>query len=592
MIKVKSPNIPAVNGQGVDPSVKRALDELRGFFTAAEAMGLFKTLGVLASGGTVGASSIGGSGSGGSTGGSNEIPAGPPPDPQNVQAVGAFTSVILTWDYDDAWVGWVTFDIYRSKTSVPPGNQGSVAELVQSTDALTAADIPPSSELGGTYYYWVQAVKHDTNKTPSAVVAANNGLPTSTGIDPDYVINQLQDAQWKPSHAYSTLNEYVYPQGGNGYAYKVTVTGTSGTTEPTWPTVVGQTVTSGSATFQCAANLMLETPFMVGLVDGVVKMVIKDTLIADACIKRAKIGLLAVDTARIADAAVVEAKVADAAITNAKIGNIIQSTSYNPGVAGWKIDKAGNCEFNGGTFRGAVTFTSSSSGYANISDRPTSLSGVNATEGTKLAGIAAGATVGAPSGTNVGSTAATTVESNAANGNAANTTVNTWKKPGYTTIDGNQIYTGDAYVDTLQIKGHAVTIPVAANQSGTLNLSGVGWTDVVTGTINVGSVLVSGSVQIIFTCKVVLTAQPGASGTLAFRIMQGASTVKASTTMASINNAGGLVAISDTLYIPVHATYDPTQGDKTYSIQAYMTPSGGCSAAISLGSLLLIGCHR
>jgi hypothetical protein len=45
----------------------------------------------------------------------------------------------------------------------------------------------------------------------------------------------------------------------------------------------------------------------------------------------------------------------------------------------------------------------SASGYANISDKPTSLSGINSTEGSKLTGIASGATVGATWGTNVAS---------------------------------------------------------------------------------------------------------------------------------------------------------------------------------------------
>jgi len=37
-------------------------------------------------------------------------------------------------------------------------------------------------------------------------------------------------------------------------------------------------------------------------------------------------------------------------------------------------------------------------------------------------------------------------------------TVDNWKKPGNTFIDGNKIFTGDAYVDTLQLKGEAITI--------------------------------------------------------------------------------------------------------------------------------------
>jgi len=51
---------------------------------------------------------------------------------------------------------------------------------------------------------------------------------------------------------------------------------------------------------------------------------------------------------------------------------------------------------------GAVNITGGS-GYGNLSDKPTSLSAINGTESTKLAGIAAGATVGATWGTNLGS---------------------------------------------------------------------------------------------------------------------------------------------------------------------------------------------
>jgi len=47
-----------------------------------------------------------------------------------------------------------------------------------------------------------------------------------------------------------------------------------------------------------------------------------------------------------------------------------------------------------------ITITAGS-GYANLSDKPTSLSGINSGEGTKLSGIAAGATVGADWSTNL-----------------------------------------------------------------------------------------------------------------------------------------------------------------------------------------------
>ena len=55
------------------------------------------------------------------------------------------------------------------------------------------------------------------------------------------------------------------------------------------------------------------------------------------------------------------------------------------------------------SIRGVITITSSSSGYANFSDKPTSLSGINATEGSKLSGIESGATAGATWGSNIAS---------------------------------------------------------------------------------------------------------------------------------------------------------------------------------------------
>lgn len=51
-------------------------------------------------------------------------------------------------------------------------------------------------------------------------------------------------------------------------------------------------------------------------------------------------------------------------------------------------------EWNGSTLtvRGAITIQAGSTGFTNITDRPTTLAGINTTEGAKLAGIATGAT--------------------------------------------------------------------------------------------------------------------------------------------------------------------------------------------------------
>jgi len=75
-------------------------------------------------------------------------------------------------------------------------------------------------------------------------------------------------------------------------------------------------------------------------------------------------------------------------ITNAYIGDFIQSTIYTPGSVGWKIDKTGAVEFNGGVFRGKVVFGAESSGYGNLTDKPTSLADISTDDGAVLTSTA------------------------------------------------------------------------------------------------------------------------------------------------------------------------------------------------------------
>jgi hypothetical protein len=116
---------------------------------------------------------------------------------------------------------------------------------------------------------------------------------------------------------------------------------------------------------------------------------------------------------------------------------------------------AGNITVSGsGTLSSAFT----SSTWTGTTGRPTTLAGLNSAEGTKLTGIAAGATVGAPVGTLVAGTAAATVASNAATGaqdpatriNGASTTIN----PGKILIQGGT--TLDSWRDQTEIRGGAI----------------------------------------------------------------------------------------------------------------------------------------
>lgn len=66
--------------------------------------------------------------------------------------------------------------------------------------------------------------------------------------------------------------------------------------------------------------------------------------------------------AQIAAALITNSHLVDSTIDFAKIANTIKSTAYNPGVAGWFMDKFGNAELNSAVFRGTVDVKSGTSG--------------------------------------------------------------------------------------------------------------------------------------------------------------------------------------------------------------------------------------
>ena len=150
------------------------------------------------------------------------------------------------------------------------------------------------------------------------------------------------------------------------------------------------------------------------------------------------------------------------------------------------------------------------------------------------------------------------------------------------TISGNYAatYIRDAAVDTLQIKGNAVTIQTAAEQSGTVTLSSGGtWTQILTNTFNPES----GGYVALFAGELVITDDNRCD----FRMKVGNTVVRSWMTGVRV---GGGDAEGE---IPVVMGYaqGSTTGSITVTVEAQFG-TGSDSAIVKNGIITIDGSKR
>ncbi len=77
---------------------------------------------------------------------------------------------------------------------------------------------------------------------------------SNPGVDSIAVSISNTTAAWSASTAKS-VDDRVRTTAANGYRYKATVGGTTGSSEPTWPTTIGNTVADGGVTWVCEQKI-------------------------------------------------------------------------------------------------------------------------------------------------------------------------------------------------------------------------------------------------------------------------------------------------------------------------------------------------
>lgn len=112
-----------------------------------------------------------------------------------------------------------------------------------------------SSDLSDAYLH---LINRDVTERYT-VVLVNGNIKVYDLAGTEKTVTFPGRASWLITHAYGTVGETIQPSPPNGFLYKVTTAGTSGSSQPTWPTDYGLTVTNGSVVFTCVPDYLKVT---------------------------------------------------------------------------------------------------------------------------------------------------------------------------------------------------------------------------------------------------------------------------------------------------------------------------------------------
>jgi hypothetical protein len=206
-----------------------------------------------------------------------------PPKVTGLTANGALASIFVGW-HNPSFSNYGYTELWRADI-----DDIGQAFLIASTAVESYTDNVGSA---ATKYYWARAVSDQGVKGDFNAASGTKG---TTSLDPDYVMQVLTSSTWKPNTTYYPF-QYVRPTVENGFQYAAVDGGTSGSTEPTWPTTINATVNDGTIQW-ITVPVDARIPFVLGALEDGTPAVFMDTAyIKDATITSAKIKDLVADS--------------------------------------------------------------------------------------------------------------------------------------------------------------------------------------------------------------------------------------------------------------------------------------------------------
>lgn len=359
-----------------------------------------------------------------------------PPRPADFEAIGSFGYVVLTWGIPgDLYLNHAFTNVYRGED-----DNFANAEMIGRDAGMMYTDhVREVEEEGVGFYYWITFTStEDVEGPPNNTSGTYAEVIPDIGFLMDRLSSDIDDSKLAQSFL-ERLPGYQETVSDSGDIYTLTLNQDgyiSGLGAYNDGTTSDFTIIADRFWVAPPGSQARRKPFIIQ--DG--KVYIDTAVIREASIQEGQLG--PISFGKITDGSgtpvttvagklkgeLIQAenlRVAQAAIF---YGNVF-SNNYQAGESGWAIYQSGDFEINQGRIRESVQVGNSTMGD---------------------------------------------IVSNMDN----------WRRPGSTLIDGNKIFTGDAYVDTLQIKGQAVTFPASSYAAGTYTV-GTSWTTVRSLTVDI-----------------------------------------------------------------------------------------------------------